>query len=187
MNKPLLTLWLLIIVAGALSYLTWLGNDLSQIAAGLTDYVTDWFVLSVVIYTLILSVRGMTFIPSTPLLFIGITLFPANITYAANLLGILFSCLLVIIAIQRVGIDQALAQVNNRHYRRIRDRIDRNGYYAIVLWSFFPFAPTDAIVYVASGMRVSKKKIIMGVMTGEAILNAIYVYGAEFLLQQLRF
>ncbi|EAR10892.1 VTT domain-containing protein [Reinekea blandensis] len=187
MNKTLLSLWLLIIVTGLLTYLNWLGNDLSTVTSALTGYVDDWFVLSLLLYTLLLSVRGMTFIPSTPLLFIGIALFPAHLTFAANMVGIFMSCLLVILAIQHVGIDVALARVNNRHYVKVRDRIDRNGYYAIVLWSFFPFAPTDAIVYVASSMRVSRKKIVAGVMTGEAILNALYIYGAELLLQQLRF
>ena len=187
MNKTLLSLWLLIIVAGLLTYFTWLGNDLTSVTSALTGYVDDWFGLSLLIYTLVLSVRGMTFIPSTPLLFIGIVLFPAHLTFAVNMLGILLSCLLVMLAIQQVGIDVALARVSNRHYVKVRDRIDRNGYYAIVLWSFFPFAPTDAIVYVASSMRVSRKKIVAGVMTGEAILNALYIYGAELLIQQLRF
>lgn len=185
MNRKLLTLWLIFIAIGAITYVTTLGGDLTGITRQLTGYVETWYLPTIAVYALILSIRGLTLIPSTPLLFIGIALFPPHATYWLNMLGILLSCLLVIVAIQRVGIDTALSQVTNRHYLKIRDRIDRNGYYAIVLWSFFPFAPTDAIVYVASSMGVSRKKIVAGVMTGEAILNAMYVYGAGLLFQQL--
>lgn len=177
--------WAILIAIGISCYFAFLGGDLSAIANQARSLTSQNFMLAALIYTLILSVRGMTFIPSTPLLFIGMAIFPAHFTFWANMLGILISCLLVIYSIHRVGIDTALAGVKNKHYVKIRDRIDRNGYYAIVLWSFFPFAPTDAIVYVASGIGVSRKKIIAGVMTGEAILNAAYVYGGGILIQRL--
>ncbi|WP_119396102.1 VTT domain-containing protein [Salinibius halmophilus] len=185
MNKRLAIAWACLIAAGILSYLLFLGGDLSDITQQAKALAAENFALAAIIYTVILSFRGMTFIPSTPLLFIGMAIFPAHFTFWVNMLGILISCLLVIYSIHRVGIDTALATVNNKQYIKIRDRIDRNGYYAIVLWSFFPFAPTDAIVYVASSIGVSRRKIVAGVMTGEAILNAAYVYGAGMLIQRI--
>lgn len=184
MNKKLAAAWLCLIALGLGIYFYFFRGDLADIIASVRGISEAYFWPAAVVYVVILALRGMTFIPSTPLLFIGMAIFPADFTFLANMFGILVSCLLVIYAIHRVGVNQALAQVENKHYVRLRDRIDRNGYYAIVLWSFFPFVPTDAIVYVASSMDVSRKKIVAGVMTGEAILNASYVYGGGMLIEQ---
>lgn len=121
----------------------------------------------------------------TPLLFAGLVIFPAHFTFVANLVGIFTSSCLVMLSIRRVGIEAELAKVRNKRYLMLSEKIQKHGFYTIVLWSFFPFAPTDAIVYVASGIGVSRKKILSGVMTGETVLMVIYVYGGSALLNFL--
>jgi uncharacterized membrane protein YdjX (TVP38/TMEM64 family) len=166
-------------------YVFVLGGNVIAIAEQAKQFGEQNLILAGVAYVLLLSVRGMIFIPSTPLLLAGLAVFPSHFTYVTNMVGILASCCLVMVSVNRVGIDAALANVNNKHYQKLSKRIRSHGFSAIILWSFFPFAPTDAIVYVASGVGVSKKKIITGVMIGEAILMFIYVYGGKVLLERL--
>lgn len=185
MNKTLLFLWLACIVVAVSVFFFVLGGNPATLTTLMKNTTQENLWLAGFIYVFILSIRGMTFIPSTPLLFAGLTLFPSHFSYVANLIGILLSCCLVILSIQRVGINTELAKIDSPRYQKLADRIRRNGFYAIVLWSFFPFAPTDAIVYVSSSIGMARRKIIAGVMFGEAILMAIYVYGGSALLNRL--
>jgi uncharacterized membrane protein YdjX (TVP38/TMEM64 family) len=57
----------------------------------------------------------------------------------------------------------------------------------ILLWSFAPFFPTDLIVYVCSVLRISVTKTLLGVLAGETIICAIYIYGGAAGLDYLSY
>ena len=46
----------------------------------------------------------------------------------------------------------------------------------VILWSFFPIAPTDVVCYVCGTLKVDLKKCLTGVTIGEGTICAIYIF-----------
>ena len=46
----------------------------------------------------------------------------------------------------------------------------------VILWSFFPLAPTDLVCYVCGALKVDLKKCLLGVVIGEGAICAIYIF-----------
>jgi uncharacterized membrane protein YdjX (TVP38/TMEM64 family) len=53
----------------------------------------------------------------------------------------------------------------------------------MVGWSFFPFFPTDVLVYVAASLKISMLRSLLGIFIGTALINFISIYLAGRLLQ----
>lgn len=110
--------------------------------------------LALLLYLLILSMRGLILIPSTPLLIAGILIFDPLEAFLVNMAGIMMSSTIVYRYARFLGFDTALegrypgqADAIQRH---LRDR----ELPVIAGWSVCPFAQTDLVVYVASTLRI---------------------------------
>jgi uncharacterized membrane protein YdjX (TVP38/TMEM64 family) len=74
------------------------------------------------------------------------------------------------------------------HYRypdqveKVQKALARKELPIIAAWSFFPAVPTDLMIYVASTLSVPLWKCILGVLLGEGILNALYIFSIDFAL-----
>ncbi len=55
----------------------------------------------------------------------------------------------------------------------------------IVVWSMAPFLPTDVICYLAGTARVNVGKFVLGVLVGEGIICAVYIFGASVLFHAI--
>ena len=106
------------------------------------------------IYLILGCLRGFTFIPVTYLILLGL-----------------------------VG----LAGYFERHYPRqiakLKFVMRKNELPIVISWSFFPFTPTDVMCYMCGSLRIDFKKFFFGVLVGEGISCAIYIFvGKELLL-----
>ena len=129
------------------------------------------------VYLLLASLRGFTMIPLTPLLFAGILVFPPLPFLLVNMIGILVSSAFVYYMARYFRFDHFF----NVHYptqiAKLTGMLRNRELPVIFLWSFAPVFPTDLIVYVCSVVRISISKTLLGVLAGEAIICAIYIYG----------
>lgn len=183
LNKPMLGIWLLAILVIAVTFFGVFDGDVQRLSKHFVSHSQENAVLLWIGYLLVLSFRGLTLVPSTPLLLFGLAVFPAHLLYATNLLGILVSSSLVIYSVNRTGVRHLVARMSNAKIRKLEVSMRKHGFTAVILWSFCPFVLTDLIVYVASAIGLPKKTILIGIMAGEAVLMAFYVYGGTALLE----
>ena len=86
------------------------------------QYVQDNFAIVVLLYLIVISLRGLVFLPSTPVLLIGVVIFPPWQNYWLNLIGIVLSSFIVITAIQRFGFANSLETIAS-----VEPRVPQNG------------------------------------------------------------
>jgi uncharacterized membrane protein YdjX (TVP38/TMEM64 family) len=137
-------------------------------------------ILVIPTYLLVLSFLGLTFIPSTPFAIGGVLLFPPEIAYGINLVGILTSSTIVYHFARFLGIGTAFEARYPRSTVKVRQALSNKELPIIVGWSFFPVVPTDLIIYVASTLEVPLWKCLLGVLLGEGTLNALYIFSVGF-------
>lgn len=150
------------------------------------ESVRGWFddnlLLASAVYTLLLSVRGVFLVPSTPLLFIGIAVFPGPLVWTMNMVGILTSSALVYTLVRGFGFDYMLREKYEARTRQLSGLMRKHGVPVIIGWSFFPVVPTDVIIYTAATLRMSLMRCLMAVGIGEGVLITFYVAGGATLL-----
>lgn len=153
------------------------------------EWVADWvngnLLLASVAYTLLLSVRGVFLVPSTPLLFAGIVVFPPALVWGLNMVGILTSSTIVYLLVRSFGFDYLARSKYQKTTRQLSRLMDQHGEKVIVGWSFFPAVPTDVIVYTAATVRLSLFRCLGAIAIGEGILITLYVTTGQGILSVL--
>jgi uncharacterized membrane protein YdjX (TVP38/TMEM64 family) len=131
------------------------------------------------VFFLLASLRGFTFIPLTPLLLAGILVFPAWPLFFVNLGGILVSSALVYYLSRYFRFDNFFHKHYPEQITQITQLLQKRELPVITVWGIAPFLPTDLIVYVCSVVRISSSKTLLGVLLGESIICALYIFGGE--------
>jgi uncharacterized membrane protein YdjX (TVP38/TMEM64 family) len=67
----------------------------------------------------------------------------------------------------------------------IQSGLQQFGLPIIIGWSFFPVLPTDMVCYVSGIMKVKITKLLLGILIGEGICSAIYIFSARSLFHIL--
>lgn len=149
---------------------------------GLERFVDEYRILIMMVYVLILSLLGLSFIPSTPFAIAGVLIFSPVEAYILNIVGILTSSTIVYYFAQFLRLSQVFEDKYPGRIKQIRGKLRGKVLPIIVSWSFFPLVPTDLIIYIASGMRIPLWKCLLGVTLGEGTLNFIYIFSAGALI-----
>ncbi len=135
-------------------------------------------------YFLVHVVRGFILLPSTPLIFAGVLLFPNNLVWVLiiSLLGILASSLLIYFFSNILGFSKVFEK-NNTKFNFIKNRLlSKNGYLYIILWSFLPIVPTDLICYLSGAIKIKIPVFMASILLGELVLCSIYIFGSTFII-----
>ncbi len=135
-------------------------------------------------YFLTHIVRGFILLPSTPLIFAGVLLFPNNLIWVLiiSIIGILASSLLIYFFSNTLGFSKVFKRDNTK-YNLIENRLlGKNGYLYIILWSFIPVVPTDLICYLSGALKIKIPVFIASILVGELVLCSIYIFGSAFII-----
>ncbi|PKV51259.1 putative membrane protein YdjX (TVP38/TMEM64 family) [Aquimarina sp. MAR_2010_214] len=135
-------------------------------------------------YFLMHIVRGFLLLPSTPLIFAGVLLFPNNLVWLLiiSLIGILASSLLIYFFSNTLGFSKIFERDNTK-FNLIENRLlSKNGYLYIILWSFIPIVPTDLICYLSGAIKIKISVFIISILLGELVLCSIYIFGSAFII-----
>lgn len=108
-------------------------------------WVTDNLLLASFLYFSVLSLRGIFLIPSTPLLFAGIVLFPGLWVWTLNMAGILTSSALVYTLVRGFGFDFMVRQKYQKRVRQLSALLHKHDFKVIISWSFFPAVTAGAL------------------------------------------
>ncbi|TFH05984.1 MAG: TVP38/TMEM64 family protein [Methanosarcina sp.] len=173
-------LWLLLITGGITSYILFPEKINLMFLKEISD---QYHFIALIIYFLLLSARGLTMIPSTPLLLAGVLIFDPLELFAVNMAGILSSSAIVYYFSKYLCFDTYFETKYGKYTQKIRDGLKDKELPVIVGWSFFPLVPTDLIVYVGSSLRIPVLKCLLGVFIGESVINAFYIFSTTLILK----
>lgn len=179
-KKITFCLWLILVAGVVITYILFpekLSPSFLEEAVVAHPYET------LIIYYLIISFKGLTFIPGTPFLLAGMLIFSPTEVFIVNMAGIMTSSTIVYYFSQYLEFDVYFETKYSKYAHIIRAKLMDRELPIIVFWSFFPPAPTDLIVYVASTLRVNVLKCLLGIFIGEAIINAFYIISVTMLLK----
>ncbi len=181
-RRPHVLAWLLIVSIFLVTY--YLHKDWFDITQ-LRGLVEEHAILVRGIYLLILSLIGLTFIPSTPFAIGGVLLFSPVEAYILNLVGILTSSTIVYHFARYLRLDHMFEDKYPTQINSLKKALKNKELPIIIGWSFFPAVPTDLIIYVSSTLRVHLWKALLGVLIGEGVLNAFYIFSAGRLSMEI--
>ncbi|MDP3947605.1 MAG: VTT domain-containing protein [bacterium] len=135
-------------------------------------------------YTLFLllgCLRGFTIIPVTSLIILGLLFFDTLPLFILTIAGIIVSAASVYYFSELLHLDEFFEQKHSRRIAKIKSVLQKNELPIIIGWSAFPFLPTDLISYVCGTLRVNFAKFILGILIGEGVTSATYIFFGHYL------
>ena len=140
------------------------------------EFVGQNKIFIAIIYVFLLSILGLFFIPSTPFAMAGVILFSPLEAYLLNLIGIVTPSFIVYHFAKFLSLDKVFEKKYPNKIKKLKGALQNKELPIIAIWSFLPIVPTDMIIYVASTLKISIKKSILGVIIGEGTLNLFYIF-----------
>lgn len=175
-RKTMLIAWAALIVFCAVYYATHLEAFTSQAIA---DFLLKHKERLILLYSLLSLMRGLTLLPSTPLVIAGALAFPTQpfLVLTISIIGVLFSSVMIYFFSDYLGLSDYFNKKYPKQLAQTRERLERpSGLLFLLLWSFFPLVPTDLACYVAGTARMAFAKFILVVFIGEMILCSACIY-----------
>lgn len=132
-------------------------------------------------------VRGFTLVPVTYVILLGLVFLPAWPAYILTMLGVMVSSATIYYFADYLGLAHFFEKNHAAEVQKLRSMLQRHELPIVAGWSFFPFAPTDVICYVCGSLEIGIRKFLLGILIGEGIAVAIYIFlGKELLLSIVR-
>lgn len=183
MNKHIV-FWLWLSVIATALYFYFFQNDLIQVGiVQLMDLPLSW---RYAIFIILGCLRGFTLIPVTYLILLGLVFLPATPAYILTIIGVMVSSTCIYYFAEYLGLGSYFERRYPNQISKLKLVIHKNELPIVIGWSFFPFTPTDLMCYICGSLKIDFKKFLFGVLVGEGISCAIYIFiGKELLLQVL--
>lgn len=140
------------------------------------------------IYALIFvlgALRGFTLIPITYLIILGLIFVPSVPLFFIILSGVVISSLSVYYFFEYLHIDAMFGITHKSFIKKTTYYMNKYEFLVLFFWSMNPVLPTDVICYVAGTLRVNVYKFLAGIVLGESVTCAIYIFGGKILINSL--
>lgn len=174
----LVFLWLFILTFSLYIYF----YDNSIITSRFIKIFSSSAILGYFVFLIASCLRGFTLIPVTYFIFAGIIFFPPWPLYIITMFGVVVSSLCVYYFSEYLNFDEYFETNYKKQVDKMRSVLSKNEFPIVVTWSFMPFLPTDLMCYVCGTLEVDVRKFILGIVLGEGIACAIYIFlGKEIL------
>lgn len=178
-----IAVWIIVILGCITTYLIYPHSfTAEQIALFLQQFRTEIWV----VYLLMSTVRGMTLLPSTPLVLAGTILFPDQPwpVLGVSIAGIFLSSSMIYYFSNFLGFADYFESRKPELDAKIRRRLEHPaGFVFVALWAFFPLVPTDAVCYIAGTTRMAFAKFIAAILLGELILCSFYIFSGGYIMR----
>lgn len=179
-NKKIIGyLWLTILIIGIGGYILFPQTfNLSH----LISIINNHYWSAIIIYILIICLRGLLFISPLSIALASSVLFSPLTVLLINSLGILVSSALIYKFSQFLGLDEYFEKKYKNQITKIKKGLHKKEVPIIIAWSFLPLVPTDLITYISATLKISIWKCLLGIFIGTALINAIFIYSLNFFL-----
>ncbi|AOW20412.1 hypothetical protein LPB138_06870 [Urechidicola croceus] len=145
----------------------------------LVEFISKFKNEMMIVYIILSLIRGFFLIPSTPFVLSGAILFPDKLLWVLliSMCGIMLSATSLYFFSDILGFSNYFKKKfpNKISHWKKKLRHPKSIYY-VILWSFFPFVPTDLMCYASGLIKMPFKNLFIGVFIGEIILVSIYTY-----------
>ncbi len=176
--------WILLITVSIILYLVYREQFTQE---NIYSFLKRYHSYIFFVYVLAHIFRALVMLPSTPLIFAGLLLFPGEpiMVFCLSMLGITIASSGIYYFAKSMDFAEFFSK-KEATFLKIKAKLEGEaGYWFIFLWSFFPAVPTDLICYAAGAMRIHYGKYISALVLGEAILVGVYVFAGEYIIQLL--
>jgi len=178
LRGTIIAVWGLVVLGGVWLYVTrteMLRDEVLVLSAEST-------LLAGTLYLLFGGLRGFTLIPVTYIIPFGLLFLTPTVQFVLTMTGILISSASVYYFAEHLRLAEYFETHHRRHLDRLRGWLRRWELPIVIGWSFFPFVPTDLICYVCGALEVDIRKLLAGVLVGEGVICAVYIYMGRQLL-----
>lgn len=179
----IVTLWVVIIFLSLFVYFF----DRNLIESNFLNILGSSTTLGYILYLVISAMRGFTLIPITYFIVVGIILFPPIPLYIMTMIGVIVSSLCVYYFSEYLNFDKYFEKKHPKKIKKIKNILIKKELPIVITWSFMPFLPTDLICYVCGTLEIDVRKFLLGVVVGEGISCAIYIFLGKEILNYLHF
>jgi uncharacterized membrane protein YdjX (TVP38/TMEM64 family) len=131
------------------------------------------------IYLFILIARVPLVFPPTPVLFLGILLFPnfKLLIVFLLLMSTLLSAAFFYFFAGHSGLSDYFHRKYPKQAAKIENRLSKpSAIWFVILWSTIPIAPGDLLCYLAGVVRIPFRYLIIGMIVGQLPLLLAYAY-----------
>lgn len=129
--------------------------------------------------------RGFTLIPVTYLIILGLLFLPLKPLFILTMAGVMVSSLIIYYFSELIHLGEFFERKYPKQITKLRSVLEKNEFPIVTLWSMLPFAPTDVVCYVCGSLEVNIKKFLLGVLVGEGITCALYIFFGKEMLKFL--
>ena len=144
--------------------------------------ISDNYLISISVFTLFVFLRGFTLISPLIVTMVSLLFFSPLTVFLINTFGIIVSSYLIYQVSDYLGFDDYFENNHKDKVLKIRKSLEKKEIPIMVAWSFFPFFPTDILVYVGASLKVSLWKCLLGIFIGTALINFLSIYLAGKLM-----
>ncbi len=177
-RKRLLYIWLIFL---SVSILFLIFNPTA--ARDVFEYLSTKSPVYLYALILILGVlRGFTLIPVTYLIILGLIFVPAVPLFIIIIIGVVLSSVSVYYFFEYLHIDKMLGEKHHKQIETTKYYLTKYELPVIIFWSMNPILPSDVICYVAGTLRVNVYKFLLGMLLGEGLTCAVYIFGGKYIL-----
>lgn len=158
-------------------------------AENIAEFLRRFSGLIWLIYLGFSIVRGITLLPSTPLVLAGTLLFPEQpfAVLFVSMTGILLSSTMIYFFSEYLGFSEYFEGHKPELSHKIKAKLEHPlGFLFVAGWAFFPLVPTDLVCYLAGTTKMNYWKFIAAVFVGELILCVCYIFFGGSLLKFVR-
>jgi uncharacterized membrane protein YdjX (TVP38/TMEM64 family) len=179
-KKIIIYAWVLLLLSVFVAYLYFpkivnLENILSMISSN--------YIVAISVFTIFVFLRGFTLISPLIVTMVSLLFFSPLEVFLINTLGIVVSSFLIYEVSDYLGFNDYFEDNHKDKVEKIRKSFEKKEIPIMIGWSFFPFFPTDVLVYVAASLKVSLWRCLVGIFIGTALINFISIYLAGRLVQ----
>ncbi len=161
--------------------------DKSLITEKFAKIFTSSSIIGYAIFLIASSLRGLTLIPVTYFILVGLVFIPAVPLYIMTIIGVLFSSASVYYFSEYLNFDEYFETNHKKQIDKITSVITKNELPIVITWSMMPFLPTDLICYVCGSLDIPVRKFLLGVLIGEGITSAVYIFLGKEILSLISF
>jgi len=140
-----------------------------------------------VFYLLVGCMHGFTFMPLTILIGFGILFLHPVTLFILTMIGTLVSSLALYYFYSLFEVYERFQRRNKKHLDALQSGMKEFELPIIIGWSFCPMLPTDIVCCLSGVMKLSLSKLLFGVLIGEGICCAIYIFCGNQLFRFLGF
>jgi uncharacterized membrane protein YdjX (TVP38/TMEM64 family) len=181
LRRLLVVTWLVVVAVGIFLFV--FHRDVLRDA--LSDATSASFIAAAAVYLLFGCLRGFTLIPSTTLVLVAVPFFPATSLFILTLVGIVISSASIYRFSEALHLDEVFESLHGDRLERLKTALARYELPVIIVWSFFPLAPTDLICYACGVIGVRLRTCLLGVAIGEGAICGTYIYFGDLVLRAL--